>query len=117
MQNVIPEVGGRWDDSSLLWQGRGGLGSDWKQTSPLDGSVIQTVSLLDREELEAIVAWDASLCTGGKDEMRAFCPRLHAALHGLAPQLEDAMLRETAFVRPDCREMVTAGLEFVQSFL
>lgn len=117
MQSVIPEVGGRWDKSSLLWQGRGGRGSDWQQTSPLDGSVIQTVSLLDREELDALVAWDASTPAGGNnDELRAFCLRLHAALRELAPRLEDAMLRETAFVRPDCREMVAAGLEFVQDF-
>ena len=116
MYSVIPEVGGRWDKSSLLWQGRGGRGSDWKQTSPLDGSVIQAVSLLDREELDAIVAWDTSMPTGGDEELRAFCLRLHAALCGLAPLLEDAMLRETAFIRPDCREMVAAGLEFVQCF-
>ena len=116
MQSVIPEVGGRWDRSSLLWQGHGGRGSDWEQTSPLDGSVIQTVSLLDREELDALVAWDTSMPAGGSDELRAFCLRLHAALHEFAPLLEDAMLRETAFVRPDCREMVAAGLEFVQCF-
>ena len=72
MYSVIPEVGGRWDKSSLLWQGRGGRGSDWKQTSPLDGSVIQAVSLLDREELDAIVAWDTSMPTGGDEELRAF---------------------------------------------
>ena len=33
------------------------------------------------------------------------------------PLLEDAMLRETAFVRPDCREMLDGSLLFVQDFL
>ena len=114
---MVPEIGDRWDDSSLLWQGRGGRGMDWEQHSPLDQSPVQTVSLLDRTELEALAALDAPAPTISQNEFDRFCRRLHDSLLCLAPALEDAMLRETAFVRPDCREMLDGSLLFVRDFL
>ncbi len=116
MAPVIPEVGDLWTESSLLWRSFGGRGQSWSQTSPLDMSVIQTVSLLDQDELVDLLAWDASIPTIYGDKFGSFCVRLHTALLAMAPLLEEAMLWETAFIPLDCHEMVSASLDFVRDF-
>ncbi len=114
---LIPDIGARWDNGSLLWSGRGGQGALWEQRSPIDQSLIQAVSLLAPEELDALAAPNASLPGLDQAEFQAFCLRLSASLEMHAPLLEEAMLLETGFVRADCWEMMSGSLCYVRDFL
>jgi benzaldehyde dehydrogenase (NAD) len=114
---AVPGTGERWAASSLLWCGRGGVGDDYTVISPVDGSVIQTVSLLSSSELEAVVRSDNARPSVTPDQLRSFCDRLHVALQSLTLDLEGAMLLETGFIRRDCAELMAGSLQYVHGFM
>ena len=59
---------------SAVGRAQAGEACDWEQRSPIDHSLIQTVTLLDREELDALAAPDCSNAGDRSGRTSSFLP-------------------------------------------
>ncbi len=91
-----------------------GNGETIKQTSPCDGSLIQSAPLLSADELESLFAPQAPLKISF-GEVENFASRLHVALEELREPLLEAMQRETGFITRDCEELLEGSLAYVRA--
>lgn len=109
-------IGSIWSGSSLVWGTWRGSGQTAQALSPLDGSVVQIVNLLNAEELNNLVASGEGAMPFSVEELNAFCARLGVALRELREPLLDAIQWETAFILADCEEMVEGALTYVAEY-
>jgi acyl-CoA reductase-like NAD-dependent aldehyde dehydrogenase len=116
LSSCILPVGSNWHTTSLLAGQPAGSG-DWAEvSSPVTGTPLQKVQLLDNSELTALTAPSSEPLHIDHDELAAFCERLHTQLQALWPELNEALLLETGFTRHDCDELLAGSLQFVQEF-
>lgn len=114
--STVAEV---WPNGNLLWGQWAGNGESTEQTSPCDGSLIQSASLLSANELKQLFEPQAPLQAPLQisfDEVENFAPRLHSALQELRDELLETTQRETGFIQRDCEELFEGSLAFVEQF-
>ena len=112
----IQALGEEWLNSSLVWGLPCGSGDIVEARSPIDTSVVQRVSTLNREELACLLSPDTALTTPSPTDLRSFCIRLSAALEEMRDSFSEATLWETAFLPGDCEEMVDGTLLFLKEY-
>lgn len=108
-------LGAQWQ-CSRIWGNVAGSDRWVDQVSPLNGTLIQRVPLLDPAETAQML--DAQHVYKGLDtgSLSLFCSRLHDELHALRPAILETTQLETAFNRRDCAEIVDSCLEYVRGF-
>lgn len=111
----IPEIGASWPNGNLLWGKWAGHGETIEQTSPCNGSLIQSAALLSDEELKQLFQPQAALEIS-LGNVEGFALRLHASLSELRNDLFEALQRETGFITRDCDELVDGSFAFVEQF-
>lgn len=105
-RSELPQLGSIWRSGSGEWA---------EQLSPIDGSLVQKVRLMDESELARLLRPNHFAGTG-PEPLAEFCSRLHDELTRVYPQILEATQWETAFTHADCKEMVLASLEYVRDF-
>lgn len=115
LQDLIYPLGAVWDRSSLIWGEPAGSGDLIEQRSPLDGSLLQRISLLSCDEIDHLLREPRCRPIDPRD-VWSFAGRLYAELHALAPALLDAMQRETGFIKRDCAELLDSALSYILKF-
>lgn len=108
-------VGAEWQCSSI-WGRKAGNGQFINEISPLDGTLIQKIPMIDSEETKELLRVAHPLDRLDGEPLRLFCSRLHDELNALHESILEATKLETGFNRRDCEEVVQSCLEYVKGF-
>jgi acyl-CoA reductase-like NAD-dependent aldehyde dehydrogenase len=111
----IPHIGTVWPQGNFVWGRFVGEGETSDAFSPLDGSLVQSASLLSAGELEGLFN-APPLSPIPVASLEEFALRLLAELEALRLLLRDAMQRETGFNQRDCDEMLEGSFAFISHF-
>lgn len=114
--NNLPNAGVLWPNSSLLGNRRGGQGELADISSPVNGTLIQRVSLLSQQEIASLAASILPPSPIEPEQLWGFTVRLYQALDAMRPLLVEALRLETGFVSEDAEELIAGSLAYVDRF-